>query len=168
MLELDGRQDRLHPSRLRTNKERDNASRIVKQNRFSRDIKSHLNLRFMPPEYPLLSLFLSNSFSPTSASILDAASFTSSLGTPLIDAYSSTCSTPVRFMKCASNCGQYLRWRGRNKPFVNVRLFKGQNTKLENDTSPTTCSPSPSPSLFRFASHTETSKCCITTGNKNK
>mmetsp|Transcript_19975 Transcript_19975/g.36280 ORF Transcript_19975/g.36280 Transcript_19975/m.36280 type:complete len:228 (-) Transcript_19975:4434-5117(-) len=66
-----------------------------------------LNLRFMPPEYPLLSLFLSNSFSPTSASILDAASFTSSLGTPLIDAYSSTCSTPVRFMKCASNCGQY-------------------------------------------------------------
>ena len=50
---------------------------------------------------------LSDSLKPTSLSFAAAASLMKALGTPLMEAYNSTCSRPVRFAKWASNWGQY-------------------------------------------------------------
>mmetsp|Transcript_11562 Transcript_11562/g.33249 ORF Transcript_11562/g.33249 Transcript_11562/m.33249 type:complete len:204 (+) Transcript_11562:1130-1741(+) len=86
-------------------------------------IVAHANdrRRFIPPLYPMLNRSLSKSLRPTSASFDAAASLTTSLGTPLILAYSSTCSRPVMLVKWASNCGQYPTRR---------RVFSGSRDTL--------------------------------------
>mmetsp|Transcript_15760 Transcript_15760/g.36140 ORF Transcript_15760/g.36140 Transcript_15760/m.36140 type:complete len:209 (+) Transcript_15760:529-1155(+) len=63
--------------------------------------------RFIPPLYPAASLSQSSSLKPTFANSSAAACLTKSFGMPLIAAYSSTCSRPVKLAKWASNCGQY-------------------------------------------------------------